>query len=126
MPSPPILVSPPLQTDIVIKNTLVYVNPFSEEALAADAAERKVVESKEAEKKEFGSWLSNPAAAFAPKGTEVKGSSVGKYITAYATAHPQVKRVKPNPTQPNSLRSKSIPSSSIPSSALLSPNRLEV
>jgi len=62
--------------DIVILDTIVYLNPFSKEEMDKEEQEDKIKKEKEKEKLEFGQWLSNPQPL--NSGAE---NSVGKYLS---------------------------------------------
>jgi len=69
----------PLQ-DIRIIDTIVFMNPFSEEEMKKSAEEQQQKLKKEKERYTYGSWLSNPQPTKTP--VAGKADTVGKYITS--------------------------------------------
>jgi len=66
-------------SDIVIIDSIVYLNPFSKEEMDKEEQEEKLKKEKEKEKQEFGQWLSNPQPLISTPLS--KESSVGKYLS---------------------------------------------
>jgi len=77
--------------DIMILDTVVYLNPFSKEEIEKEQQEEKLKKDKEKEKQEFGQWLSHPQAQTStiPQSTE---TSVGKYLSKNIPTAPTQKR----------------------------------
>uniref|UniRef100_A0A6B2L1Y4 Uncharacterized protein n=1 Tax=Arcella intermedia TaxID=1963864 RepID=A0A6B2L1Y4_9EUKA len=76
----------PLQ-DIVILDTVVYLNPFCAEEMEKEKLLEEEKKKKEKEKKEFGLWLSNPQ----PVGS-MEGSSIGKYLGSRKTTEKKTQK----------------------------------
>jgi len=74
--------------DIIIHDTIVYLNPFSKEELEKDQQEEKVKQNKEKEKQEFGQWLSNPQ----PQQSNPTDTGIGKYLSKSSTSATAQKR----------------------------------
>jgi len=70
--------------DIMILDTIVYLNPFSKEEMEKEQLDEKLKKDKEKEKQEFGQWLSNPQPLLVP-GPADTTKGVGKYLSKTVT-----------------------------------------
>jgi len=68
--------------DIIILDTIIYLNPFSKEEMDKEEQEEKQKKDKEKEKQEFGQWLSNPQPNTPLNAShDLAGGVVGKYLS---------------------------------------------